>query len=431
MSTPDYQAMAGVCCVLEPLEPRLLLSGDTLALYEDADAGWLAEPPPGYTYTAPEEPADPKGQKVLWDVPEYFWHHGCGPTAAAMVLGYWDVVAYPSYFPGDASTHTTAVSEAIASKGDGSDTTADPGTPGTGHVPDYAFYGGVNDYGWDPPFMDLSQQLWPPHPHANDCVADFMATSISAYGHSHGSTSGTSIEQGFDNYSSYVGYSCANAKIRIFGEDLDFSMVQGEIDNGRPLVLLVDVDGNDETDHFVPVIGYRTSPTQQYACYTTWANDPGIHWFHWRGMASGNTWGVRAATLFNPCIAAPDLAATYSNVVQEPLAWGDSFTYEYAVKNFGSNVGYGGEEANAGPFTIRFVMSIDGTINSPPDHYLGELSVSGLVAGGTVSGYKTLTLPSTPPGFFTESDEVWIGMILDFGDAVAEGAEDNNSNLGE
>ncbi|MGB2822798.1 MAG: CARDB domain-containing protein, partial [Phycisphaerae bacterium] len=42
-----------------------------------------------------------------------------------------------------------------------------------------------------------------------------------------------------------------------------------------------------------------------------------------------------------------------------------------------------------------------------------------------------LTLPSTPPGFFTESDEVWIGMILDFGDAVAEGAEDNNSNLGE
>jgi len=430
MSTRDYQARGGICCVLEPLEPRLLLSGDTLALCEDVAAGGLADPPPGYAYTAPEEPVNAKAQKVLWDVPEYFWHHGCGPTAAAMVLGYWDVVAYPNYYPGDASTQTTAVNERIASKGDGSDTTADPGTPGTGHVPDYAFYDGVNDYGWDHALMDLSQ-IYPPQPHMDDCIADFMGTSRSVYDLTHGSTRGTSIEYGFDNYSTYVGYSCANAKYRAFDDGLTFSMVQGEIDNGRPMVFLVDTGGNGETNHFVPVIGYRTSPRNQYACYTEWSGDPGIHWFDWRGLAEGNTWGVHSATLFSPCIAAPDLAGTHTNVVQEPLQWGDSFSYTYSVKNFGKNAGYGGDEANAGPFTIRFVMSIDDNINSPPDHYLGEVNVGGLVGGGTASGSTTLTLPSSPPPFFTESDEVWIGMIVDFGDAVDEAVEHNNSNLGE
>jgi len=133
-------------CILEALERRVLLSGEASALAAEVHEGWLAEsasePPPGYT--------------VLWDVPEYTWTHGCGPTAGAMVLAYWDILAYPNFFPGDASTQTADVKQAIASLGNGDGTLVNPGTPGTGHVPDYAFYALVNDSGWPAPFPDMS-----------------------------------------------------------------------------------------------------------------------------------------------------------------------------------------------------------------------------------------------------------------------------------
>ncbi|WP_135605144.1 C39 family peptidase [Methanococcoides sp. NM1] len=32
----------------------------------------------------------------IYDVPNYLWHVGCSPTAAAMVLGYWDIHGYPN-----------------------------------------------------------------------------------------------------------------------------------------------------------------------------------------------------------------------------------------------------------------------------------------------------------------------------------------------
>jgi hypothetical protein len=56
------------------------------------------------------------------------------------------------------------------------------------------------------------------------------------------------------------------------------------------MVFLVDTDGNGDTDHFVPVIGYDDASPHKYACYTTWTSMPGIRWYNFQSV--GNNWGV-------------------------------------------------------------------------------------------------------------------------------------------
>lgn len=53
--------------------------------------------------------------------------------------------------------------------------------------------------------------------------------------------------------------------------------------------MLVDSDGNGNTDHFVTGIGYDES-NSTYAIYDTWDNN--IHWYQWRGMSSSYSWGI-------------------------------------------------------------------------------------------------------------------------------------------
>ena len=69
-----------------------------------------------------------------------------------------------------------------------------------------------------------------------------------------------------------------------------------EIDNNNPVILLVDTDGDNQTDHFVTGIGYNIV-TQQYAVYDTWDND--IHWYEWKGMDNSVFFGIFAFTKFS------------------------------------------------------------------------------------------------------------------------------------
>ena len=41
--------------------------------------------------------------RTVTGVPAFLWYRGCGPTAAAMVLAYWDSQGFADLFPGDAS----------------------------------------------------------------------------------------------------------------------------------------------------------------------------------------------------------------------------------------------------------------------------------------------------------------------------------------
>ncbi len=72
----------------------------------------------------------PGARSVVIDgVPGYEWRHGCGPTAIGMVIGYHDTHGFDALIPGDASTQTSEVDQAIASE-------RSPGDPG--HYEDYS-----------------------------------------------------------------------------------------------------------------------------------------------------------------------------------------------------------------------------------------------------------------------------------------------------
>jgi len=384
-----------VCCacMMERLEPRLLLDGAVIPGAAELQVGGLLASPAVNIYGPSEAVAVAGGVTKTLPVPEFFWYRGCGPTSVAMVLAYWDNSAYPDYFSGSAETLTNSVKDGIASAGHDADWWPEPDRP------------------------------TPPDYHTDDCIADYFKTSRGSL--KRGWSWGDWADDAFNGYSAQVGYPAADAySLGYGGFDGGLALwvtLQSEIDAGRPAMFLVDTDGNDSTDHFVPVIGYRTEPRRQYAVFTTWDYDPGIHWFNWNPVSS-RLWGISFGTFFRPCSGSPDLAGTHADIVEyTSMIWGDSFTYEFGVKNYGTN--------NAGGFDIKYYMSNDTDIGAG-DYYLGTTHVTSLAAGVSEYGSQGLSLPSSPPAGFTWDDDVWIGMIIDTGGDVAEGVESNNRNLG-
>ncbi|WP_297092238.1 C39 family peptidase [uncultured Draconibacterium sp.] len=209
------------------------------------------------------------GSKTITSVPSYIWHRGCGPTAVGMVLGYYDLNGFPDLIDGDASTQTTGVDDAIASTGHYDDYSQPIDNTSTGLMQDKSELGGA---------------------HTSNSVADFMSTSWSSRNNYYGWSWSSDIAPSFTNY-----VALRNSTYQVTTSTISFTAVgswenyKNEIDNDRPVVLLVDTDGNGGTDHFVTGIGYDED-LQQYAIYDTWNHD--IHWYDWAQMASGVAWGI-------------------------------------------------------------------------------------------------------------------------------------------
>ncbi len=221
-------------------------------------------------------------QRVIPDVPRYFWHHGCGPTAAGMVIGFWDANGYPDLIEGDASTFTFEVSQAIATDNIG---TCD--STGLDHYGDYAC---PFDAAPGPIQPDCSETGGT---HANNCLADFMYTSRSAfynyYGWSWFSDDGRALRD-------YVLYKLPDANPvveTIEYNDFSWEEFKAEIDARRPLILLVDTGNDGITDHFVTAIGYD-DVKQEYACLDTW--DSNVHWYEWHRIRQNDPWGIYGVT---------------------------------------------------------------------------------------------------------------------------------------
>ncbi len=162
------------------------------------------------------------------NVPAYSWYHGCGPTAAASVLGYWDLHGMDNLF--DASgwadvSLTMNVQEQISSAAHNAKYDPSPDNPNLPIPPDTS-------------------------------IADFFRTSEDGlgYGWSYLSYAVTA----FEGYGAYRGYEI-NAWNVSCGSQFGWSDLVTEIDNGRPMMFLVDTDGNNSTDHFIPVLGYDRS----------------------------------------------------------------------------------------------------------------------------------------------------------------------------
>jgi len=217
---------------------------------------------------------------VLRDVPNYYWYHGCSPTAGMMVLGYWDACGCPNLIPG-ANTPSGTVDNLIASPQ---------------HVSDYALYKGVDDSGYASPYPDKSSLGGA---HASNCLADFMYTSESSAGNCYGETATDQIAAGMARYATWKGYSFTPNDIWV--AQPQWSDFIKEIQFGRPVVLGVDSDGDGHLDHSATAIGYRTTNGYfEYLCRDTYGEEWEPRWARFTPIAFGTEYGVGSMATLRP-----------------------------------------------------------------------------------------------------------------------------------
>jgi len=249
----------------------------------DAQSTTGPTPPPGVDVVGAL--ATSQAAVVIPDVPAYIWHHGCGPTAAGMIVGYWDTQGFDDLVPGDASTQTAAVDAMMATEGPASNYT------------DYCQP--IDSY---PTLLPDKSELPLGDEHADDCVADYMKTSQSYHYNYYGWSWFSDVGPAMENYVNALAgsdYAVTVGNLFMAGSSgLNWDSFRAEMDAGQPMVLLVDTDGSGGTDHFVTAVGYDVvGGIQKYACLNTW--DTGVHWFDFAPLASGQPWGIYGAITFH------------------------------------------------------------------------------------------------------------------------------------
>jgi hypothetical protein len=208
---------------------------------------------------------------VISGVPAYTWYHGCVPTSIGMVMGYWDTHGYPNLFSasGSAVYSTANVQDEISSpahnaKYDGADVAGLP----------------------TPPFTS---------------IADWCGTSVDpqGYGYSPSSNNRTAII----GYASYKGY-VFQASTKSFSST--WTALVNNVNAGRPMLSLVDSNGDGTADHLITVFGYddRGGGNLWYGCYTTGSEEETPIWNKFQYYGSGISYGVATSIEIIP-ISAP------------------------------------------------------------------------------------------------------------------------------
>lgn len=206
---------------------------------------------------------------VIENVPAYRWYHGCGPTAAASILGYWDINGYGNIFDatGDDVFLTSNVKDHISSP--------------------------AHNAKYDP----TTNAPWPaPEP---DSIASFFRTSVDPlrYGWSYNRFA----DDAFMGYADHRGYDFFATQSSVF-DGFSWDQFVSEINSQRPSLFLVDTNSDGSTDHFVPAIGYddRGALGRYYGFYTTRSESETVEWRRFAPIAAGVSWGVYGATMVGP-----------------------------------------------------------------------------------------------------------------------------------
>lgn len=236
-------------------------------------------------------------QIIIADVPCYIWRHGCGPTALAMVIGYYDIHGFSDLFADYGDIQTTSINQNIA---------------GNDHYQDYSIP--IDTF---PNLVDDKSTTGGAH--QSNCVADFCYTSWSSANNYYGWSWASDIASAFTDYVATINPSYLTECSTIYNDALDWEEYKNEINGNRPVVFLVDTDGDGNTDHFVTGIGYDEM-THEYSFYNTW--DGNIHWYPWLPIQSGTEWGIfcyiKYSISFPSAVTDPDQALT-SNILPETI----------------------------------------------------------------------------------------------------------------
>jgi len=321
-SRVSQEPSAPAAPAFEALEPRLLLSSSDLLMFGAGLAGdaWQgdivamssAEPGGGplavHASLADDggDGAGGAGSVVIDGVPAYVWRHGCGPTAVGMIVGYWDSHGYSNFVEGSAATQTAAVNAMIASAEHYEDYSSPIDNARTGLLADKSSTGGAHD---------------------NNSVADWMYTSFSSRQNYYGWSWFSNIDDAFEGYAASVGYSEADARNRTWGV-FTWEAYVAEINNDRPVGLIVDTNGDGWTDHFITGIGYDES-THQYAAYNTW--DRAVHWYDFAQISTGQRWGVYGGTFFDAGPSTVDAVAPAAELAAASITTRGATTHTFTV----------------------------------------------------------------------------------------------------
>jgi len=236
-------------------------------------------------------------QVILSEVPDYKWWYGCAPTAAGMLIGYYDIhgydgLRYDNLVPGGKAELSTFPSKEGVWQYKAQYAIASPE-----HVADF-YREGYGAKGDDAP---------PPH-HDFNCLADFMGTSQDSVNNSNGSTrfyfysNGSPLYvadiysygirdfsglYGIWEYINYCGYGTHDPAndYTMFNQYVDtyvsggfsFADFMSEIDSGRPVIIHLE-------GHSMLGYGYDTNGNIIYV-HDTW--NEGDHTMTWGGTYGG------------------------------------------------------------------------------------------------------------------------------------------------
>jgi len=246
--------------------------------------------PPEYMAQSSTGPIRPKGvdagivepalfdyKVIIPDVPTYIWHHGCGPTASGMMIGYWNEMGFDELVVGNAQSQTTEVDNMIASPE---------------NYDDYCLP--IDNY---PDLFPDKSELPEGDEHPDNCIADFMYTSQSAISNRYGWSWYAHNPGAFEGYVNYI---APNYEIGACNEAFGFFTWEDfteQIDNGYPVGFLVDTDANGGTDHFITATGYgeMEDGTKMYNCHNTWDHMK-ENWFEFESIGTGQPWGIYGVT---------------------------------------------------------------------------------------------------------------------------------------
>jgi hypothetical protein len=204
---------------------------------------------------------------VLDYVPSYNWYHGCGPTAAASIIGYWDLHGYDNLFDAsgwDQVRYTENVQEQISSTEHNLKYDSRPDNPNVPSSPDTS-------------------------------LADFWHTSEGFL--NYGSSYTSYMDDVYSDYSLFRGY---NFESEFFTRSWD-SLVE-EIAYGNPISAYVDSNGDGSSDHFIPIFGYddRGDDGLYYASYNTWHESETLDWYMYAQASPGNSFGITSMVSIHP-----------------------------------------------------------------------------------------------------------------------------------